>query len=330
MDDKAKESRLRGEILPLLRCVKCGGERLQPDGAQLECAQCRQRYPVHHGTPVMLLEPGAAFEFTSPMVTEHVYSGAIAEVLRRSAGKRILDVGAGSNPQEHEGIVKLDVFALPHVDVAGMAEKLPFRDGVFDAVVSGAVLEHVSNPFMAADQMHRVLKEGGEVYIETAFLQPVHAYPNHFFNMTVSGAQYLFSNFERMEAGVQPYQNPSFTLHWLLEAWTRKLKGARKDEFLRATVGEILAEYKQHDLSQRWMDGFSDKDRAELACGVFFHGRKTTVTAGRGHGVALRPPLPPAPVTLAARLYDPVRKWGVRLHAAARKAKSKLLGKKKE
>ena len=45
--------------------------------------------------------------------------------------------------------------------VQGSAEALPFRDGVFDTVVSGLVLCSVSDPALGLSEVRRVLRPGG-------------------------------------------------------------------------------------------------------------------------------------------------------------------------
>jgi ubiquinone/menaquinone biosynthesis C-methylase UbiE len=47
--------------------------------------------------------------------------------------------------------------------VAARAEALPFRDGVFDTVVSGLVLCSVDDPARALDEVRRVLRAAGEL-----------------------------------------------------------------------------------------------------------------------------------------------------------------------
>lgn len=47
----------------------------------------------------------------------------------------------------------------------GRAEQLPFKDETFDAVFSIEVLEHVNNFERSVKEMHRVLKEGGKLYL---------------------------------------------------------------------------------------------------------------------------------------------------------------------
>ena len=45
------------------------------------------------------------------------------------------------------------------------AEKLPFKNNYFDYVLAIAVLHHLKNPETAVKEIHRVLKNNGEVYI---------------------------------------------------------------------------------------------------------------------------------------------------------------------
>ncbi|MEZ5361501.1 MAG: class I SAM-dependent methyltransferase [Bryobacterales bacterium] len=59
------------------------------------------------------------------------------------------------------------------------AQRIPFADATFDAVVAQAMLEHVADPVRAVGEIWRVLKPG-LVYSETPFLQQVHAGPYDF------------------------------------------------------------------------------------------------------------------------------------------------------
>ena len=141
-------------------------------------------------------------------------------------------------------------------------------------MISDSVFEHLKDPFKTIDELKRVIKPGGEIYIETAFLQPIHAYPNHYYNMTKHGLENLCACFEKVESGIQPHQYPSFTLTRILRTWLEKLDGAGKDDFLGKTIKEVFDEYASNVYSKRWMDGFSSEDIEELAVGSYFHGRK--------------------------------------------------------
>lgn len=81
-------------------------------------------------------------------------------------GTRLLDLGCGPRdqalPTEHCGAAYVGIdFNSPAADILADAHAIPFRDGAFDVVLSYAVLEHLSNPFIAAREVARVLRPGG-------------------------------------------------------------------------------------------------------------------------------------------------------------------------
>ncbi len=68
---------------------------------------------------------------------------------------------AGARLARERGLINLQ-FALAD----GMY--LPFRDGVFDLVLSHAVIEHVADAPLYLRECARVLKRGGHIYLSTA------------------------------------------------------------------------------------------------------------------------------------------------------------------
>jgi SAM-dependent methyltransferase/uncharacterized protein YbaR (Trm112 family) len=274
MTPQAKRARLEEAIFPLLCCVRCAGTSLELRARAIACNQCAQIFPIHDSIPLMTTDPDVAFHWREESITSNHYSAQWIEQIGRAADGWVLDLASGNNPDTHERVIKYDIFAVPNVDVVGRAEFLPFADKTFRNVISGAAFEHFQDPFRAIEHVFRVLCDGGEVYIETAFLQPVHAFPDHYYNMTLHGLERLCSAFERMDSGVRPHQAPSFMLRWILQGWADKLPHAERNAFLNTTVAEIIGEYERDPFSQRWMAAFSRADVAEMAAGVYFHGRK--------------------------------------------------------
>ncbi|MEO8026793.1 MAG: methyltransferase domain-containing protein [Bryobacteraceae bacterium] len=96
--------------------------------------------------------------------------------------------GAGAQP---DGYVNIDLFAVPGVDVAADAERLPFRSAIFQCIECDAVLEHVRNPERVMDELERVLAPGGYIHVVTPFCHPFHAYPDDYRRFTPAGLREL-------------------------------------------------------------------------------------------------------------------------------------------
>jgi SAM-dependent methyltransferase len=154
------------------------------------------------------------------------------------------------------------------IDVVSLTPRLPYRDNSFDAIISQAVFEHIPRPWEVASELYRVIKPGGQIHIDTAFMQPFHSDPNHFFNMTLSGLRETFRPFHEMRAGVKPYQLPSFGLRMQLGVLLEHMgSGAWRDR-MQALLDEL-------DRDGSALDAALDPDgRLFLAAGVYFHGVK--------------------------------------------------------
>lgn len=90
----------------------------------------------------------------------------------------ILDLGSGTNPNLMDGmdIIHLDMAEGPHVEiVANLNNGIPVPSNIFDRVLAVDVLEHVNNVIFVMDEIHRVLKPDGVVFVRG----PVFGSPNH-------------------------------------------------------------------------------------------------------------------------------------------------------
>lgn len=91
--------------------------------------------------------------------------------------------------------VKVDVQAGPDVDVVADAHHLDavFAPGSVDAVIAVATWEHLARPWIAAEQVARILRPGGICYISTHHSFPVHGYPSDYTRWTGAGLTELFA-----------------------------------------------------------------------------------------------------------------------------------------
>jgi ubiquinone/menaquinone biosynthesis C-methylase UbiE len=143
-------------------------------------------------------------QFTKEYFEEHsrfryeVYAPWLANVARFAAysGQSILEVGCGMGTDLLEyartgaDVVGLDLtprhlelaqrrfrlFDLDGLFVNGDAEHLCFRDNSFDFVFSNGVLHHTPDTQQAVDEIHRVLKPGGEALILLYHRRSLHYY----------------------------------------------------------------------------------------------------------------------------------------------------------
>ena len=113
-----------------------------------------------------------------------------------------LSIGGGPT-RAYPQLVNINIGLFPNVDIISDAHALPYKDNTVDGIHCEAVLEHLSHPQKAVQEMYRVLKTGAKVYACTPFLQPYHGYPHHYQNFTLTGHQHLFSSnkFKVIEAG---------------------------------------------------------------------------------------------------------------------------------
>jgi SAM-dependent methyltransferase len=174
------------------------------------------------------------------LISGHNYGQPMIDLINKYESGWVLDCGAGRRPVYYENVVNFEIVPYDTTDVCGVGEILPFVDHVFDAVISVAVLEHVKNPFLCAKEIARVLKPGGELICCVPFLQPLHGYPHHYYNMTHQGLANLFEGFDIDRIEVPDSVLPIWSLTWILKSWTDGLTGAAKKEFLNLRVADLL------------------------------------------------------------------------------------------
>jgi SAM-dependent methyltransferase len=127
---------------------------------------------------------------------------------REFEGKRVLEVGSkyvnGSvrpliekflNPREYVGV---DIELGKYVDVICPVERLVERFGEesFETVIVTELLEHIKDWRIAIDNVKKVLKRGGYIYITTrSYGFPYHGHPHDFWRYQPEDMRSIFSDF---------------------------------------------------------------------------------------------------------------------------------------
>lgn len=138
------------------------------------------------------------------------YPPRFVELLRATDG---LTLDCGSGGRAYPGVVSFEYTRSPEIDVQGDGLDLPFRSDTFSLVLSQAVLEHVTDPQRYLDEIVRVLQPGGLLYIEAAFLQPVHMAPMHYQNFTPFGLAHVCRGLSVLESGTIGFFGE--TIRWI-------------------------------------------------------------------------------------------------------------------
>ena len=195
---------------------------------------------------------------------------AVKKVLRDLGQEaKILDLGSGLDRRTPKTI-NLEIEATPNVDVVGDGHSLPFKDSVFDAVISEAVLEHVQDPNRVVSEIYRVLKPDGYVCAAVPFLQGFHASPHDYQRYTVPGFNHLFSAFTRIESGA--CAGPTTSLHWIFREYVGLLFSF--GNLLLAKLISLIVGWITFPVV--WLDYLLMRNRHAhiLASAVYFIGKK--------------------------------------------------------
>ncbi|MGH6645911.1 class I SAM-dependent methyltransferase [Aquabacterium sp.] len=127
----------------------------------------------------------------------------------------ILDAGAGEGVYKrmfshcHYKAIDLAVgdseWDYSHLDYVGMLHDMPIEDGIFDAVLCTQVLEHLEWPRESVQEMHRVLKPGGKLFMTVPMAQNEHQTPYDFFRYTSYGLTSICKGAGFQQVSIKPF-----------------------------------------------------------------------------------------------------------------------------
>lgn len=173
-------------------------------------------------------------------VSAHEYDQYALALIDRHRDGLVLDCGAGLRNTYYPNVVNYEIVEYDTTDVLGAAERLPFADESFDAVLSLNVLEHVKDPFQAAREIMRVMKPGAELMAVAPFLQPLHGYPHHYYNMTARGLENLFEPLTEKRTSIYGAMRPIWAINWMLQCYAAALAPALRARFEAMTVAQLV------------------------------------------------------------------------------------------
>ena len=269
-----------GALLPLLRCPTCHAD-LDCFGTEIRCPR-GHRFREQDGVPILLAEDREV----RTMPADHVSNPIDPEVLTwlDQLDGFSLNLGAGATIRRPQRCVEIEYAVFRNTTAVADAHNLPFKDNVFDAIVSYNTFEHLADPPVAARELYRILKPGGELRVQSAFLQPLHEEPAHFYNATEYGLRRWFADFEITDCFVPPNMNPLYAIGWLTVhmLWhNAKWQGQEVRDMLGATRLSQWARFWEEPTTRVGFlpivfDRLPDEARRHFAAGLELRGRKQT------------------------------------------------------
>lgn len=117
----------------------------------------------------------------------------------------VLEIGSkdyGSTTSFRDVYVNSDYIGLDMEGGKGVDVVQDLTEGIghlnekyFSLVICCSVLEHVRRPWIMADNITRIVKPGGKLYMSVPWVWRYHAYPDDYFRFSHRGIKELFPEF---------------------------------------------------------------------------------------------------------------------------------------
>ncbi|WP_240320857.1 class I SAM-dependent methyltransferase [Sphingomonas crusticola] len=231
-------------------------------GGEFNYLEQPETFPVRYGCTLYDLEEYQAESANAGF-------GPFIDEIRANPQKLYLDVGCGKRTRVEPNCLYLEVYRSQSADIVmEPACRYPIASESLDGIGCFAVLEHVERPWEAALEFRRMLKPGGKVFIDWPFLQPVHGFPNHYYNATREGLRQMFADgFTVEQLDTFPNQTPDHTVNWLLQDLTQSMAPAARERLLSMSVEALLRETPGSPFWEEVLASLSPKAIETLACG---------------------------------------------------------------
>ena len=138
-------------------------------------------------------------------ITRKTIESNLPNIIKNYSGKKILEIGPGNEEYKvHMERLKIyqtldidDKFGKPNhiMDI----HKCTLKSESYDTVIAIEVLEHLYNPFLAIENVYKLLKTNGVFIGTTRFIYPYHGEPYDYFRFTEHGLREIFKNFKNVK-----------------------------------------------------------------------------------------------------------------------------------
>ena len=209
---------------------------------------------------------------TDSTISNEWYDDSIIENLINK-NTSILNIGAGyflgqKRYFAHKNVVNLDLLHYPTTDIVANGTELPFEAESFDAIILLSVLNEVDNPWKLCEEIKRVVKKNGLIFINTSYLN-VSISENHKYNFSPLGVKKLFlPGIEIIHQNIEKCNHPIFGLLSFLDNYKNSLDSDTQNEFLGKTIDKVLKNGANFDLS--YVKNFEESKKKNLCSGSSF------------------------------------------------------------
>ena len=293
----------------IMRCPICKATLSLTD-QQAECRSkaCKAVFPIVDGVPILLDEKNSVFsfaDFPKPKVAQTSLFTAVKNFVVKYLPSLDLNLSGQANMRQLSDLLfeqaelpvilniggkhptsacaqlcarpdvvcyESDVMLRPRTNLIADPGNLPFADASVDLVLIDGVLEHLLEPFIVADEIHRVLKDDGLVYSDTPFMLQVHGGAIDFFRFSHLGHRRLFRRFKEISSGIT--SGPGVALAYSIQYFLLSFGRSRTARFLvKAFCRLTLFWLKYIDFILVKRPGALD-----AAHGLYFMGRKSNIS----------------------------------------------------
>jgi SAM-dependent methyltransferase len=187
-------------------------------------------------------------------------------------GNRIMKLNLGCGSFKKYGYINVDIRKEVNPDLVVDLNKFPypFKDNTFDLVEAFHVLEHLNSPFEAMFELHRILKNGGELKIAVPHCSRGFSHPEHKAGFDVTFPYYFDPKYPQYFYGKE-FKLKKLRLNWLGQKYLRKQHLSKLTFFTLEVMGRFISFFANLNpllcakLWCYWVGGF-DEIYMEFIC----------------------------------------------------------------